>query len=120
MCDAIYIDTTQQTLKEIMDGHFSNLLRLLKNGQQSHSFSTHFDHNFNVATSCIDLRKYMTFKVVKYLNPIGAMNFFMKPNGNLCMEEHLTILKKLRENCVTIMSKSSDIYGAYRHKTTFR
>ena len=31
MCDAIYIGNTQQTFKK-MDGHFSNLLRLLKNG----------------------------------------------------------------------------------------
>ena len=34
MCDAIYIGKTQQTFKKIMDGHFSNLLRLLKNGQK--------------------------------------------------------------------------------------
>ena len=34
MCDAIYIGKTQQTLKKRMDGHFSNLLRLLKNGQK--------------------------------------------------------------------------------------
>ena len=32
MCDAIYIGNTQQTFKKIMDGHFYNLLRLLKNG----------------------------------------------------------------------------------------
>ena len=32
MCDAIYIGNTQQTFKKIMDGHLSNLLRLLKNG----------------------------------------------------------------------------------------
>ena len=36
----------------------------------------------------------MVFKVVHQLNPIGAMNTFMKPNFNLCMEEHLMILKK--------------------------
>ena len=32
MCDAIYIGNTHQTLKKIMDGHFSDLLLLLKNG----------------------------------------------------------------------------------------
>ena len=42
MCDAIYIDNTQQTFKKIMDGHFSNILRLLKNGQKSDSFADHF------------------------------------------------------------------------------
>ena len=61
----------------------------------------------------------MKFKVVKQLNPIGAMKTFTKPNYNLCMEEHLTILKKLHDKCVTIMNKNSEIYGACRHKTTF-
>ena len=32
MCDAIYICNTQQTFKTIMHGHFSDLLRLFKNG----------------------------------------------------------------------------------------
>ena len=35
------------------------------------------------------------------------------------MEELLTILKKMRDKRVKIMNKNSDIYGAYRHKTTF-
>ena len=42
MCDAIYIGKTQQTFNKIMDGHFSDLQRLLKNGQKSDSFSAHF------------------------------------------------------------------------------
>ena len=33
MCEAIYIGNTHQTFKKIMDGHFSNLLRLLNNRQ---------------------------------------------------------------------------------------
>ena len=61
----------------------------------------------------------MTFKVVKQLNQIGAMKTFTKPDCNLCMEERLTILKKLRDKCVTIMNKNSEIYGACRHKMTF-
>ena len=34
MCDAIYIGNTQKTFKKIMDVHFSDLQRLLKNGQK--------------------------------------------------------------------------------------
>ena len=33
MCETIYIGNTQQTFKKRMGGHFSNLLRLLNNGQ---------------------------------------------------------------------------------------
>ena len=45
-----------------MDGHFSDLLRLLKNGQKSDSFADHFEQNFNSNTSRTDIHKYMTFK----------------------------------------------------------
>ena len=34
MCDAIYIGNTQHKFKKIMDGHFSDVQRLLKNGQK--------------------------------------------------------------------------------------
>ena len=107
MCDAIYIGNTQQTFKKRMDGHFSDLLRLLKNVHKSDSFASHFEQHINTTTSCKDLRKYMTFKVVKQLNTIGTMKTFTKHNCNLCMEERLMILKKLRDKRVTIMNKNS-------------
>ena len=59
--------------------------------------------------------KYMMFKVLKQINPIGAMKTFRKPNCNIYMEELLTILKKLHEKRVTIMNNNSEIYGACRH-----
>ena len=42
MCDAIYIGNTHQTYKKIMDCHFYDLLRLLKNEQKSNLFAAHF------------------------------------------------------------------------------
>ena len=66
-----------------------------------------------------DIRNYMTFKVLKQLNPIGAMKTFTKPDYNLCIEERLTVLKKLREKRVTVMNKNLEIYAGCRHKTTF-
>ena len=65
------------------------------------------------------MRKYITFKVVKQLNSIDAMKTFIEPNCNLCMEERLTILKKIPDKCVTVMNKNSEIYGPHRHKTNF-
>ena len=53
-----------------------------------------------------NIRKYMTFKVLKQVNPIGTMNTFTKPNCNLCMKECLTILKMLLDKRVTIMNKN--------------
>ena len=47
MCEDIYIGNTHHTLKKIMDGHFSDLIRLLKNGQKSDSFAAHFKQYFN-------------------------------------------------------------------------
>ena len=103
-----------------MDGHFSNLLRLLKNGQKSYSFSDHFKQHFNNIMSRTDLRKYMAFRVVNQLKPIGTMKTFTIPNCNLCMKKRLMILKNLRDKRVTVMNKNSEIYEACRHKTTFR
>ena len=102
-----------------MEGHYSDILRLLKNRKIYNSFSAHFEQNFNSNTSRTDICKYMKFKVVRQLNPNGAMKTFTKPNCKLCMEERLTILKTLRDKLVAIMNKNSEIYGACRHKTTF-
>ena len=102
-----------------MEGRLSYLLCLLKNGQKYDSFSAHLEQHFKYTTSCTYLHKYMMFKVVKQLNPIGAMKTFTKPNCNLFMEERLTILKNLREKRVTNLNKNLEIYGACRHKTTF-
>ena len=70
MCDAIYIGNTQQTAKEIMDIHFFNILLILKNRQKLDSFAAHFIQNFYSTTSRADLRNFMTFKVIKPINPI--------------------------------------------------
>ena len=119
MCDAIYIGNTPQTLKKIMGAHFYDLLRLLKNGGKSDSFAAHFEQHFNNTTSRTYIRKYIMFKVVKQLNPIGAMKIFTKSNCNLCIENRLTIHKKVTDKRVTVMNKISEIYGTFRHKTTF-
>ena len=50
-----------------MDGHLSDLQRLLKNGQKSDSFAAHYVQHFNSNTLRTELRKCMTFKVVKQL-----------------------------------------------------
>ena len=59
-----------------MDDHFSDILCLLKNKQKSDSFAAHFEQNFNATKERIYLHKYMTFKAVKQINPIGAMKTF--------------------------------------------
>ena len=118
MCEAIYISNTHHTFKKIMDGNFSNLLCLLKNGQKSDSFAAHFWQHFDATTLRTGLRKYIAFKVIKQLNPIGEMKIFTKPNCNLCMEEFLTILKNLRDKHATVINKEYEIYGACQHKTT--
>ena len=102
-----------------MDGNFYDIQRLLNNRQKPDSFAAHFVQKFNTNTSRTNIRKYITFKVVNKLNPIGAMKTFTKQNCNLCIQECLTILKQLRDKCVTVMNKNLEIYGSCRHKTTF-
>ena len=102
-----------------MDGYFSDFQRLLKNGQKSDSFAAHFVQHFNNTKSRTYLHKYMPFKVVNQINPIGTMKKSKKPNCNIFMQERLTILKKLRDKRIMVMNKNSEIYVACRHKTTF-
>ena len=44
-----------------MDGPFSDLQRLLKNGQKSDSFAAHFVQHFNSTKSRTELRERHTF-----------------------------------------------------------
>ena len=81
-----------------MNGYFSNIIRLLKDGKKSDLFSAHFGRQFKSTMSCTDLLKCMEFKVVNQINPIGAMKSFMKPNCNPWMEEHLMLLENIRDN----------------------
>ena len=53
-----------------------------------------------------ELHKWMELKVLNHLNLIGAMKSFTKSNRNLHMEEHLTVLKNLRDKCVILMNKN--------------
>ena len=102
-----------------MDGHFSDLQRLLKKGKKTDSFAAHFVQQFNNTTSRTEIRKCMTFKVLKQLNTIGAMKTYMKPNSSLCMQERLTTLKIIRGKRVTVMNKNSEIYGFFQNKNCF-
>ena len=113
MCDAIYIGYTHHTSKKRMDGHFSDLRRLLKNEQKLDSFSAHFKQHFNTTTLHTDIIKYMTFKVVKQLNQIGTMKTFTRPNYNLCMEERFTTLKNPRDKHDTVLNKNSEINDVF-------
>ena len=74
----IYIGNTQETFKKRMDGQFSDLLRLIRNEKKPDLFSAHSKQPFNANTSHKDLRKYVTFKVVLHLNPVGTMKTFTK------------------------------------------
>ena len=57
MCDGIYIGSTHQTSRKIINGHFSDILHLIKNGQTSDSFDAYFEQNFKSTISRTDLRK---------------------------------------------------------------
>ena len=65
-----------------MDGHFSDLLCLLKNRQKSDSFAAYSEQQFNATMSRTDLYKYTMFNVVMQINLIDTIRTFMKPNCN--------------------------------------
>ena len=97
----------------------SPMLSVFSKTWKSDSFDNLFWQQFKSNTSDTYLRKCMAFKVVKHINPLGSMKSFTKNNCNLCIEECLTILKKLCDKRATLMNNNLDIDGAYWHKTTF-
>ena len=46
MYEAFYISNTHHIFKKRMNGHFSDLLHLIKNGKKSDSFAAHFEQEF--------------------------------------------------------------------------
>ena len=70
MCGAINIGNTNHTFKKRMDGHLSNIPRIIKNGQKYDSFAAHFEQHIKFTTPRTDLSKCMTFKLVKQINLI--------------------------------------------------
>ena len=64
-----------------MDGHLSDILRLLKNGQKSDSFSDHFEQYFNFTKYPTYLYKYIKFKVLKQQNPNDLMKNLQHPTA---------------------------------------
>ena len=72
MCDAIYIGNTQQTFKKEWTV-ISLISYVYSRTEKIRLISAHFEQHFNTTTPRTDLCKYMTFKVVKQINPIGAM-----------------------------------------------
>ena len=92
-----------------MDGNFSDVQHMIKYRQKLDSFADHLEQHFKSTTSRTNLCNWMAFKVVNKINQIGEIKSFTKPNCNLCIQECLTVLKKLRYKRVTLMNKSSDI-----------
>ena len=118
MCDDIYIGNTHQTFKKKWTSFIQSSTYTQERKKQD-SCAAHFKQNFNATTTYTDLHKYMTFKVLKMINLIGSIKKLTKPNFKLCIEERLTILKKLRDKHVTIVNKNLEMYEACRDKTTF-
>ena len=101
MFEAICIGNTQQTLKK----NGRSFLRYTTSSQKrikSDSFDAHFKQHFNSTTSGTYLTKCMAFTSLNQINYIGALKTSTKPNYKLCMDECLTILKKLRYKFVTV------------------
>ena len=108
---AIYIGNTQQCQRK--EWMFISLIsKFCYNWHKSDSFSAHYGQHFKSTMSLTDLHKYMAFKLFIQINPIGSMRSFMKPYCNLCMEELLSIIKKLYDKkCHTTEQKIGNIWS---------
>ena len=80
LCDNIFIRKTQQTFKKIMDSHFSDVQRILINGQKPDLLAARYKQHFKSNMTCTDLHRCMTSKVFKHIKTIGAIKSSKKSN----------------------------------------
>ena len=88
-----------------MDFHLSYVQLLLLKSENSYLFKAQYRQHIKSTTSPTDLCKCMTVKVIKHINLIREMKSFMKPDYNIYIEEHLTIIKKVCDKNFTFMNK---------------
>ena len=99
-----------------MDVHFIAFQRLLKNRQKWDSFSAHYEKYFESTASHMDLHNCVEFNVLNNLNSIGEMKSFMKFNCYLCIDDCLTIQKKISDERISLMNKKNGDIGPARTK----
>ena len=76
----------QQTPKNIIDGQFSDVQHLLKNGQKSDSFSAHYRKRHKYTTSETDTSKFIMLEVVNQLNMNDTLKTFTKLKYSPCIK----------------------------------
>ena len=114
--ETVYIGNTEKTIKKILEDHFSIVQNIIRNGRKPDLLASHYGQRLKYTMSCTDICKCMKFKVVNQINPIVAIKSFMKPHWIIFMDEHLNILKKLRDKITHTWTKFRDIQGLLAQK----
>ena len=129
-CEAWYVEATQRSLKMRMEEHLRDTQILVMGDDKSDTFAkcwaTH-NHKRNekneiLLTSKASpdlLNSFMSFKVLKKLNPISCVETVKKYECTLCMQERLKIVEYQRNKKIKCMNSCSEIYGACLHKPHF-
>ena len=85
--EEIYIGNTQQTLKKRMSGHYSDVLRLVRDNKNSDLFAKHFASTLDndPKPSSKTLQNNMNFSIIWQGNPISLQKSFGTKKCPLCM-----------------------------------
>ena len=111
--------STQNTLKERMGGHYSDVRKWFQRKEGTDSFAKHMVRHFDSIPKAGQIRDLCTFEIIRAINPFSFMRGIRTYECRLCMEEKVEILKAKKNNPRTLINENSDIYGPCRHRTKF-
>ena len=122
ICKCSYVVNTQQQLKQRINQHCNDVVKLVNCGERSDSFASHWGSHFEDGNHDIrasDVRELIEVEILWQGSPIKCMRSFGKKTCRLCMEEKLEILKRNKKNPALLINSKGEVYGACRHKTKF-
>ena len=116
-CNMEYVGSTQRSYKTRMSGHFSDVRRWFRDGQQTDSFAKHFAQHFDSKPTPAEIRAKCDFSVLQQVNPFSFMKRVRTYNCILCLGEKSWIAKKRQK--FRIINENSEIYGSCKHRAKF-
>ena len=120
-----YIGNTQQHYKKRMQQHNCDVVRQIKKGKKSESFTKHYTNQMknyseykNKAIHRL-LRNSYTSKVLWQGNSISTVKTFGTSHCVLCNQERLHIFYRFKKDPGKQINFCNEIFGACKHKTRF-
>ena len=114
----MYLGSTQNTLKERMNGHMQDVRNKIVHDRGSDSFAKHFATQLPIYHPQL-FREALTCSIIWQGNAHSVVKSFGTPNCLLCSKERLAIIKLARQSPHLLINTNFEIYSSCKHKPKF-